>query len=81
MYFSSLTILAATLPIAVLGREFPVYNGVVGGEPPNVAFYEKGPEFPADSAVPRAGVLRYVGNSGVCGDAPSPKVIRLVCSS
>lgn len=81
MYFPSLAILVATLPITALGGEFPVYNGVVGGEPPNVAFYEKGPEFPPDDAVTRAGVLRYVENSGVCGDAPSPRAIRLACSS
>lgn len=70
MLLSSLTALVAALPLLVLGGEFPVYNGVVGGAPINVTVNQKGP---ADNVVAQAGALRYVENSGVCGKTTLPK--------
>ncbi|KAF9644836.1 serine carboxypeptidase [Thelephora ganbajun] len=66
MLLSSLAVLVAALPIAVLGGEFPVYNGVVGGAPINVTVKEKVSEISVQDFVAQAGALRFVANSGVC---------------
>lgn len=66
----SLTILAAALPAVVLGGEFPVINGVVGGTPPDATFSERDSD-PTDVGIVG---LRYVENSGVCGETPLPKL-------
>jgi len=74
MLLSSLTILITVLPLVVFGGEFPTYDGVVGGVPPDVQInQEVGQEVletPAGDAVTQAGSLRYVENSGVCGEYP-----------
>ena len=76
MLLSSLTVLIAALPLAVLGGEFPTYNGVIGGAPPDVHINQEiGQEVlgtPAGDGVTQAGSLRYVENSGVCGEIPPP---------
>jgi len=76
MLLSSLTILVAVLPLAVLGGEFPTYNGVIGGVPPSVSvtqdFNQEVFETPAEDVVTQAGSLRYVENSGVCGESRVP---------
>jgi len=71
MLLSSLTALIAALPLAVLGGEFPVHNGVIGGAPRNVNVSQKVPDTPVDA---KAGALRYVENSGVCGETSLPKL-------
>ncbi|KAF9644244.1 alpha/beta-hydrolase [Thelephora ganbajun] len=70
MLLSSLAVLVAALPIAALGGEFPVYNGVVGGAPVNVTVKEKVSEIAVHDFVAQAGTLRYVANSGVCETTP-----------
>ncbi|KAF9788629.1 serine carboxypeptidase [Thelephora terrestris] len=61
----SLTLLAAALPSLVLGGEFPAFNGVVGGTPPNAAFSERNTDIDECSIVG----MRYV-ESGVCETTP-----------
>jgi len=75
MLLSSLAVLVAALPLAVLGGQFPVYNGVIGGAPTNVTVNKKVSETPTEGVVAQAGALRYVENSGVCGEAPLPKLL------
>lgn len=73
----SLTILAAALPAVVLGGEFPVINGVVGGTPPDATFSERDSD-PTDVGIVG---LRYVENSGVCGKIPlSQSHFHPICS-
>jgi len=74
MLLSSLTVLIAALPLAVLGGEFPVYNGVIGGAPTNAGVNRKVSKTPTEGVVAQAGALRYVENSGVCGETPPPEV-------
>jgi len=78
MLLSSLTVLIAALPFAVLGGEFPTYNGIVGGAPPDVLVNQdvgqEVLETPAGDVITQAGSLRYVENSGVCGESPSPNL-------
>lgn len=69
MLFSLVTLLAA-LPIAVLGREFPAYDGVIGGVPPTVPFNDEVSEFVVEDATYKPGSLRYIENSGVCETTP-----------
>ena len=76
MLLSSLTTLIATLPLAVLGGEFPTYNGVVGGAPINGRVNLKVSGTPPGDVVTQAGALRYVENSGVCGETPPMKLPR-----
>ena len=78
MLLSSLTILIAALPLAVLGGQFPVYNGIIGGAPTKVTVDQKVSEPPTEGVVTQAGALRYVENSGVCGETPLPKLL-LAC--
>ena len=84
MLLSPLAVLIAALPLAVLGGEFPTYNGVVGGVPPDVhTNQEIGQEVletPAGDVVTQAGSLRYVENSGVCGKSPPLNHRQPVCS-
>jgi len=75
MLLPFLTILIATLPLAVLGGEFPSYNGVVGGAPINGRVDRKVSATPPGDVVTRAGALRYVENSGVCGEFPLMKLL------
>ena len=81
MLLSSLTVLIAALPLAVLGGEFPTYDGVVGGAPPDVHINQdigqEVLETPGD-VVTQAGSLRYVENNGVCGEIP-PSNLLPVC--
>lgn len=65
--FLPFAILAATLPTLVLGGEFPVHNGVIGGEPQNPTVLEEVSNIVADVVPPK---LRYVENSGVCETTP-----------
>ena len=75
MLLSSLTVLIAALPLAVLGGEFPTYNGVVGGAPPDIhinqEINQEVLETPPGDVITRAGSLRYHENTGVCGETPS----------
>ena len=73
MLLSSLTVLVAALPLAVLGGQFPAYNGVIGGAPTNVTVNQKA-ETPTGGVVAQAGALRYVENSGVCGETLLPEL-------
>jgi hypothetical protein len=75
MLLSSLAVLVAALPLAVLGGEIPVYNGVIGGAPINVTVNQKVLETLADDLVTQTSVLRYVENSGVCGKIPLLKLL------
>ena len=79
MLLSSLTVLIAALPLTVLGGEFPTYNGIPGGAPPDVSispdFSQEVLETPAEDVVTKAGALRYVENSGVCGETPPFKLL------
>jgi len=75
MLLSSVVVLVAALPVAVLGGEFPVYDGVIGGAPINVAAKEKDSETTAGNVASRAGGLRYLENSGVCGRTPLPTLL------
>lgn len=69
-----LTILVAALPTIVLGGEFPVHNGVVGGPPAkNPTSLEGLTETVVDEVASQLGGLRYVENSGVCGNTHSPE--------
>ena len=73
MLLSSLTVLIAALPLAVLGGEFPTYDGIIGGAPPDLPvsqdFSQEIFETPTEDVVTQAGGLRYVENSGVCGES------------
>ena len=71
----SLTVLITVLPIIVLGGEFPVHNGVVGGAPINIDVDERVPEIIGDDSSAKVGGLRYVENSGVCGMTPLQKLL------
>ena len=76
MLLSSLAVLVAALPLAVLGGEFPVHNGVVGGAPADAIVDQKVSEtLVEDNPVYQAGNLRYVENSGVCGGTPLRKLL------
>ena len=68
MLLSFLTVLIAALPLAVLGGEFPTHNGVVGGVPAGARVYQKVSGTPPGDVVAKAGSLRYVENTGVCGE-------------
>ena len=69
MLLSSLTVLITALPLAVLGGEFPNYNGVPGGAPASGPVKHKVTLTAPGDVVTKAGALRYVENSGVCGEA------------
>jgi len=73
MLLSSLTVLIAALPLAVFGGEFPTFGGGIGGAPPDVSviqdFSQEVFDTPAEDIVTQAGSLRYVENSGVCGES------------
>ena len=69
MLLSSLTVLITALPLAVLGGEFPNYNGVPGGVPASGPARQKVTLTALGDVVTKAGALRYVENSGVCGEA------------
>jgi len=73
MLLFSLAILLAALPVAVLGGQIPVYNGVPGGAPTNVITEKVFSEIAVDSVSTNVGGLRYVENSGVCGRSPPQK--------
>ena len=81
MLLSSLTVLIAALPLTVFGGEFPSYDGVIGAVPPDVPviqdFSQEVLESPAENVVTQAGSLRYVENSGVCGESPSESTASL----
>lgn len=65
MVFAPLATLLALLPIAVLGGQVPVIDGVYGGVPstlPKTLTATK-----ASTAAAAAGSLRVTENSGVCG--------------
>ena len=71
MLLSSLAVLIAALPLAVFGGEFPIYDGVIGGTPPDLLvgqdFSQEVLGTPTGDVVTQDGGLRYVENSGVCG--------------
>ena len=74
-------VLVVALPLAVLGGEFPVHNGVVGGAPTNVTVDWGVSDTLASNFPAQAGGLRYVENSGVCGRAPPLSYYQPVYSS
>ena len=63
-----LTILLAVLSTLVLGGKLPVRDGVVSGVQANPNIHEKVPEIAIDDVVFNPGHLRYVEDSGVCGN-------------
>jgi len=75
MLLSSLAVLITALPLAVLGGEFPSYNGVPGGAPTNGPVRQKLTVTPPGDVVTKAGKLRYVENNGVCGEVPPLKLL------
>jgi len=81
MLFSSLTVLTAALPLAVLGGVLPTYNGAIDGVPPNVHIDREVTQevlgIPGGDVVTQAGSLRYVENSGVCGETPPESTTSL----
>jgi hypothetical protein len=66
----SLTILVAALPAVVFGWR---QDSVVGREPVDAIIREKVTRIAVDGAVNQTSRLRYVENSGVCGNTPSPE--------
>ena len=78
MLLSSLTVLIAALPLSVLGGEFPTYDGIIGGVPPDLPvgqdFNQEILETPTDVVI-QAGGLRYIENNGVCGETPPARLL------
>jgi hypothetical protein len=64
----SLAVLVAALPVTVLGGEFPVIEGVIGGTPSNITTLESVSELAVDDVISPVGTLRYRENTGVCGN-------------
>jgi hypothetical protein len=75
MLLSSFAVILAALPLAVLGGQFPAFNGVIGGPPINVTIDKKVPETLTNVPAPKPCALRYVENSGVCGMFPLRKLL------
>jgi hypothetical protein len=64
MVFAPLVTLLAYLPIAVLGSQVPLIDGVLGGVPINKPLTL---ETATSSSATVAGSLRVTENSGICG--------------
>ena len=68
MLLSPLIVIIAALPLAVLCGVLPTHNRVIGVAPPDVLVNQEVLGIPAGDVVTQAGSLRYVENSGVCGE-------------
>jgi len=81
MLFSSLTLLIAAPPLAVFGGVLPADNGVIDGAPPNVHIDREVTQgvlgIPGGDVVTQVGSMRYVENSGVCGETPPESTASL----
>lgn len=63
--------IVASLSVLAYAGQIPVVDGVIGGVPSSTTRVEASLPKPQVSGAPVPGKLRFIENSGVCGQLPS----------